>query len=458
MQPMTNLSIGERTIMAATQKRTRQLLVSGLVLFAAGGIGGCDALDKALAVEAPGLIDASDMSHPQNAGLLVSGAISNFDCALGAYIVNGGLLGNELRDASVTAARFPLDSRTIDDASPYGTGGCDSNPPGIYVPLATAIWTSNDALTKLQGWSDAEVRAPAGIPAAVAPVYRTHLIAQAAAYSGYAHVLMGEGFCTTVITELGPEVQPQQVFTTAVERFTTAIQAATASQNTDIRNMALLGRARAYLNLGRRSEAAADARALLAASPQYVRNATASIASSRRWNRVADEFFGGRITVDPSYYDLRIGDAPDTRVQVINTNTNGHDGATRVHVVAKYGTSRVADNRTRPVPIATWREAHLIIAEAEGGAEAVSRVNILRRHHNLPEYTGGTSAAEIQQLIIQERARELYLEGHHLNDLRRFNIPNSPAAGAAYRQGGVYGSVRCFPLPAVEKTNNPNFR
>jgi starch-binding outer membrane protein, SusD/RagB family len=456
--PTTKNHYGDRLIMACTLTAGRRMLRTAGALALTLGLASCDALDRALGVEAPGLIDAGDMSHPQNAGLLVSGAISDFDCALGAYIVNGGLLGNELRDASVTAARFPLDSRNIDDNSPYGTGGCDGNPPGIYVPTATAIWTSNDALTKLQGWADADVRPPVGTPANVVPVYRTNLIAQAAAYSGYAHVLMGEGFCTAVITELGPEVQPQQVFQVAVERFTTAIQAAAAANNTDIRNMALMGRARANLNMNRRAEAAADARAVLASNAQYVRSATASISNSRRWNRVADEFFGGRITVEPSFQNLTVGGVPDTRVQVINTNTNGHDGSTRVHVVAKYGTTRSADNRTRAIPIATWREAHLIIAEAEGGAEAVNRVNILRRHHNLPEYAGGTSAAEIQELIIQERARELYLEGHHLNDLRRFNIPNTPTAGSAYRQGGVYGSVRCFPLPAVEKTNNPNFR
>jgi starch-binding outer membrane protein, SusD/RagB family len=128
-----------------------------------------------------------------------------------------------------------------------------------------------------------------------------------------------------------------------------------------------------------------------------------------------------------------------------------------VWVVSKYGATRSAEHRNRPIPIATWREAHLIIAEAEGGQEAVNRINILRRHHNLPEYAGGT-AAEIQQQVIEERQRELFLEGHHLGDLRRFNIPNTPAAGSAYHNGGIYGSVRCFALPAVEKNNNPNFR
>lgn len=420
--------------------------ISGMtrILVLALVAGACGALDSALEVEAPGLVDATDMSRPENAGLLVSGAISDFDCALGAYIVNGGLLGNELRDASVTAARFPLDSRNIDDTSPYGVNSCAGNPPGIYVPLATALWTTNNALTMLQGWTDAEVP------------NRTNLMAQAAAYSGYTHVLMGEGFCSAVITELGPEVTSQQVFEAAEARFTEAIALAQAANNTDMLNMSLLGRARARLNLNRGAQAAEDARAVLASNPTYTKTATASSTSSRRYNRVADEFFGGRITVDPSYYDLMVGGVPDSRVHVVNTNTNGHDGATQVHVVAKYGESRSADNRNRPLPIATWREAHLIIAEAEGGQEAVDRINVLRQHHGLPPYAGGTDA-EIRQQVIAERSRELYLEGQHLNDLRRFDIPNTPAAGTAYRQGGSYGSVRCFPLPAVEKNNNPNF-
>jgi starch-binding outer membrane protein, SusD/RagB family len=414
------------------------------VLLLALAVGACDALDKALNVEAPDRVDAGDMSHPQNAGLLVSGALGDFECALGGYIVSAGLLGNELMDASITAARHPLDSRNIDDSSPYATNSCDGSPTGVYRPLSTAIWTTNNALARLNEWTDAQVS------------NRSNLIAQAAAYGGYAHVLMGEGFCSSVITELGPEVTTAQIFQVAVERFTLAIQAAGAANNTDIRNMATLGRARAYINLGRKQEAAADARALLAAAPLYVRNATASSASSRRWNRVGAEFFSGFITVAPAFRGLTVQQAVDTRV-VTNATTNGHDNRTMVWVVGKYGNTRSADNRNRPIPVATWREAHLIIAEAEGGQEAVERINILRRHHNLPEYAGGT-AAEIAQQVIEERQRELFLEGHHLGDLRRFNIPNTPAAGSPYHNGGIYGSVRCFPLPAVEKNNNPNFR
>jgi starch-binding outer membrane protein, SusD/RagB family len=403
-------------------------------------VAGCD---DALNVEAPGVVDAGELDRPQNAAFLVSGTISDFDCALGAYVVNQGLLGNELQDASVTASRFSLDARTLTETAPYGVNSCAGNPPGIYRPLATARWSADNALSSLDAWTDAEVPG------------RTGLIAQAAAYSGYSHLLLGEGFCSTVIEENGPEVQPQAAFEAAVLRFNRAAEAAQASGNAQVRAMALLGRARANLNLGNGAAAAADARAALQVNPQFEIVATASSASSRRWNRVGDEFFGGRITVAPLFRGLTVGGEPDTRVEVVNTGTVGHDSQTPVWLATKLGPTRASTLRDQPLPIATWREAHLIVAEAEGGQEAVNRINLLRAHHDLTPYAGGTGS-QIAAQVREERARELFLEGHHLNDLRRFDLPNVPEAGTGYRQGGVYGAVRCFFLPEVERNANPN--
>ena len=58
--------------------------------------------------------------------------------------------------------------------------------------------------------------------------------------------------------------------------------------------------------------------------------------------------------------------------------------------------------------------------------------------------------------IIEERRREFFLEGHRLGDLRRYNLPFLPAPGAPYGPGGTYGNQTCFPLPDVERINNPN--
>jgi len=412
-------------------------------LLAVASLTGCDAFDGLLGVEAPGVVAASDMENPGNANFLVTGAIADFDCAFGAYVVNQALLGNELQDASVTAGRFSLDQRTITQTSPYGTNSCAGNPPGIYAPLATARWSADNALTSLDGWTDQQV------------ANRTRLIAQAAAYSGYSHLLLGEGFCSVVIEDRGPEVQPSVAFDAAIARFTRAVEAARAAGDANTEAMALLGRARANLNRGNGSQAAADARAALQRSASFAIVSTASGASARRWNRLGDEFFGGRVTVAPAYRDLTIGGVEDTRVRAVNTNTVGADSQTPVWIATKVGASRSAGLRDLSWPVATWREAHLIIAEVEGGQEAVSRINILRNHHKLPVFASA-SASEIAAQVRTERARELFLEGHHLSDMRRFNLVQIPAAGTNYRQGGIYGDARCFPLPEVERNSNPN--
>ena len=59
--------------------------------------------------------------------------------------------------------------------------------------------------------------------------------------------------------------------------------------------------------------------------------------------------------------------------------------------------------------------------------------------------------------LVEDRRRELFLEGHRLGDLRRYNLPILPAAGARTAAGGgTYGAQSCFPLPDVERINNPN--
>jgi len=112
-----------------------------------------------------------------------------------------------------------------------------------------------------------------------------------------------------------------------------------------------------------------------------------------------------------------------------------------------------------PIPIASGDEAILLTAEADleaGNLTAVvAGINKLRTKSSLPQYAGGT-AAEVRAQLIDERRRELYLEGQRFSDIIRFNIPQSPAAGTPFPvKGGVYGNQICFPLPDVERNNNP---
>lgn len=235
-------------------------------------------------------------------------------------------------------------------------------------------------------------------------------------------------------------------------RFTTAIEAARAAGLDSILNMALVGRARARLNLGDLEGAAADARQV----PEgFVKNANYSIASSRSGNHIyrwVNRFSWA--SVGPAYRDVEFRGVPDPRVVVVNTGETGADAFSIVWEQTKYPTEDT------PIPIATWEEAQLIIAEAELAAgnpqAAVDVINTLHERAGLPPFNS-SDPEEIMDHLIQERSRELFLEGHHVYDIIRYDIPLTPPPGADYPiKGGFYGSTTCLPLPEIERVNNPN--
>jgi starch-binding outer membrane protein, SusD/RagB family len=412
-------------------RRAAAAVLAGTIL----GITGCDGLlDSLLDVDAPSQVEAGDAESPRNASLLVDGAVADFECAFAHYINVGGLLGEELTDAQQTAAQWDYDRRTLDARGGwYATSTCNDRM-GAYTPLSTARWAADNMLTKLGEWSDQDV------------ANRTQLMATVAAYSGYAHVLMGEGFCTAAF-DAGPELSRAQVFARAEERFTLALQLADQLNNAALANLARVGRARARLNLGRLQDAAADAADVPAG---FVFNANYSAATSRSENAVRAQNARTRNTsVEALYRNLTVEGVPDTRVSLTNTGLRGSDNQTFIFLADKYA------SESSPIPIARYAEARLILAEAQGGQQAVDIMNALRAAHGLPPYTGPVDAASVRELLIHERRRELFLESHHLGDLIRYDEPLRPAPGTPWHNGAVYGSTRCMPLPDVERMNNP---
>jgi hypothetical protein len=112
-----------------------------------------------------------------------------------------------------------------------------------------------------------------------------------------------------------------------------------------------------------------------------------------------------------------------------------------------------------PLPLTTYEEAQLIIAEAEIRANnlpaALPIINASRtRGGQAVPFTGVTQADYLAELIDQRR-RELFAESHHLGDVIRFGITLTPAAGSPYHFGGTYGNQICLPLPMAERLNNP---
>ncbi len=103
----------------------------------------------------------------------------------------------------------------------------------------------------------------------------------------------------------------------------------------------------------------------------------------------------------------------------------------------------------------------LLRAELEGGQAAIDRVNELRDFHSLPRvtYADPADAAEIRFMIIEERRRQLFLEGRFWStkirntDLLWFprNSGETPLLGFPYG-----GGVRLL-MPSNEYELNPNF-
>ncbi|HMI57240.1 MAG TPA: hypothetical protein VK511_04285, partial [Gemmatimonadaceae bacterium] len=160
------------------------------------------ACSNLLDVRAPDAIDAKSLEDPVNADLLVNSSIGDFDCAFGSYVVASGLMSGELLESTLTASRWSQDRRDIDpNETAYSTNDCEDL--GTYTPIQTARYTADHALGLLEGWTDAQV------------ADRTILIAQAAAYGGYARILLGEGYCTAAI-QGGPQLTSNQIFALAV--------------------------------------------------------------------------------------------------------------------------------------------------------------------------------------------------------------------------------------------------
>jgi hypothetical protein len=395
----------------------------------------------------PGSLSAASTYVPANAQLLVNGAIGDFECAFSRYVVGSGLFTDELSDAIASTANFDYDRRSFTSSGPYGNQTCNSanQQPAIYTTLSTARGSNDTVFAKLHDWTDAQM--PVGVS-------RMKLIGQAAAYAGYSLTLLGEGMCSAAIN-VGPELTPAQIFAEAKTRFDSAVTAATAANDATTLNFALLGRARTLLDLGQAAAAATDAAKIPAG---FVVNMSTDVINVRRENWVFVSVNNSNFsTVDPSFRGLTINGAPDPRVAVTNTAKAGTTQGTVIWTADKYPALGTV------MPIARYAEAQLIIADAKLAANdvpgAVAAINAARATHpGLPAYDAtGQTAAQVQAQAVEERRRELFLEGHRLGDLRRYKLPMVPLAGTAYTlAGGVYDQQSCFPLPDVERINNPN--
>ena len=421
-------------------RRIRQLASAAPVFVAAMAIvmtSACRDITR-LQQSNPGQL-GPEVFAPENADLIVNSARGDFECAFNEYVVTSGLFVDELANAISFIASYDLDRRTITADSPYGTADCTfQQTPGVYTPLSVARASNDTAVAHLEGWTDEQVPD------------RSKLIGEASAYAGYSLVLLGESMCSAAIN-LGPELTPAQLFAEAQTRFDTAVVAATRASDAPPLNFALLGRARTELDLGNSAAAATDA-ALI--PPGFEVDIDHDATATRRQNLVWVHTQLAQLSSVDTSIQNRYAASNDPRIAVTSTGALGSDGFTVVVYPNKDSTA------TSPQAVAKYAEAQLIIAENDANTSdfsgAVAILDALRAAAGQPAYAGPLTKAGVMADVVEQRRRSLFLEGHRLGDIRRLGLPISPAAGAPYVSGGNYSDQSCFPLPNVERINNPN--
>jgi len=452
-------------------------------LASAAGLAACNQ-DKLLTVATPDVVLPKDISGPAALPSAYAAVIADFQVAYaGGYglgppllDLNEGLgqmtalLSDEFLNAETFPTRVEVDRRATDDNN--------QNTLQTFQDMQRSRSTADLVSARFREFLPTDPRG-----------------AEVQALAAFTLVLMAEAYCNGVPTSVvnadgsftyGPPQTGDQLLTTGIAKFDSAIALATASGGDDALNLARIGKGRALIDLNRYPEAAAT----VAAVPS---DFNYSIEHSENTGRQQNAIFSynyleRRFTVGDGEGSngLPYVSAADPRVPTfLNPNNDGvgFDGETPLHLTTKF------PERKAPTPLALGAEARLIQAEAalKAGnvATFLSMLNAARA--SAPTYTATgastepplpkpaaltladvpASAVDRENLLFRERAFTLYLTSHRLGDMRRLVsqygrstesvFPTGPYnPGSPSKAGTLYGTDVNLPIPAEEE-NNPQY-
>lgn len=465
---------------------------------------GCDDL---LDVPLEDRLVQDDLNNPTTATTQRNSAIAITECAYSAFVA-GSAAGME--DIYL---RVDEDFNNFNDYELDPPGGeCDTSDDDDYDwwdPFQQARDMSEGAYERITEFPEDEIGAD-----------KEQILAVVALYAAIPYDVFGEHMCEVAI-DLGPLMTPDQTLATAEEWVNTAMtHIGNAGGDFEVQNgitgpsdgngvetMAYGLRARIRWARGDLGAAAADA----AMVPQgYMAWATREGDIVRRRNKIVtahgqalvgnvmgpvDWWNPGDRTnpvtdspwPDPipftGYRDLGVVDnaasadhgravfddgtpvttavadaVADPRVPVNAADIPDLDDPDGEFAQAKY-TSEGDD-----IPLINWKEMWLIRAEAAGGQTAIDLVNEVRAADGLPpaDYADPTDADQIEDMILEERRRALFLEGRFwstkIQNTDKLWFPRATGAApdpylpADFYQGGVR-----MAMDPDEYFLNPNF-
>ncbi|HZI27989.1 MAG TPA: hypothetical protein VFD64_07515 [Gemmatimonadaceae bacterium] len=405
---------------------SRRIAVSG---FAALTLAGCS-----LDVTDPSVVDASTIDPIADARVFSLSAQQNFYVAYASLINSTAVYSNETWSGAVRPETNDFGRHVVVDVNVDLSGS-------FWAPMQVVIGTNDKVVEVLRE----------------TPTFNTDInVARASLWSGLAIEHLAEIFCEGVL-HVGPPLTQAQMLDSAIVRLqlaATIAGALTGAEATRILNTARVGLARAYLTKGDNQAAiaaAAQVPATFVASTVHVDDAQAR---ARLSNGVYITSQGTTQIVAGLYRALG-----DPRVTFVDAGINAQDATNRLFRQTKY------TSFTAPIRIASGLEARYISAEAQleasgNTAPALALIAERRTAGSQPPFTGTTVAAVLAELMDQ-RARDFWLEARHLGDILRNPTAAAlvpPAGSPFYKPAlGNFLPIACLPIPFAEKANNPNF-
>ncbi|HSG08782.1 MAG TPA: hypothetical protein VLA36_10525 [Longimicrobiales bacterium] len=387
-------------------------------------------------VKNPNVIDAASVDPVADGEIFSRSAFQTLASAFsGGFIIYTAWFTNEAWVGDTFPTRNEFGRRLIDDRNGTHNGS-------VWSPITQAIAQGEQVLEILGGEPGQDLN-----------------LARGAFTSAYGLVMLAEAFCEGTMRgpggEPGPLMTPTQLLETAADRFDKAItfaSGATGTEASNILNASKVGKGRALLQMGSKSEAAAAVAGVASSFEFNVAFVDDAGNRGRLGNGVYFYSAGGSreaLVVPPHYRDMN-----DPRVTFWDSGRNAQDGVLRLWSQTKY------DNWAAPIRLASGLEARYIEVEAGGNAGAMlAFINERRAVGNQAPITT-TDASELLAELMAQRSRDFWLDGHRMGDWRRNpnSVPNILQPGDNYYKPevGTVSNQTCMPLPFAERNANPN--
>jgi hypothetical protein len=391
-------------------------------------LAGCN-----LNVSNPEVINAAEF-NPNSDGLTLSMSAQTYTYrAFQAVAQNGGFISEELWTGAIRPETNHIASRNF--------VGTDDIAVDFFDILSVSLANNVNAVKTLA----------AGSAASSDSNY-----ARVSMNAGITFLLMAETMCESDVLA-GPALSDAQLLDSAVTHFNTAITVGTAASNTPIVQESQVGLARAYLQAGNYTNAISTANQVPSSFVAYEINSANPATADSLGNFMVVTTLFDQLVVPELYRHLN-----DPRIGVDSTSGCITTSGIACVIQTKYTT--YGD----PIRLASGLEAQFIAAEAQlhqsgTTGPALTIIASERTAGNQPPYTGPTDTLSVLTELLNQRAREFWMEGKKLGDIRRnpsvplTGILTDPAGAAYYGPtGGTFGTTVCVPIPPEETNSNPH--